>query len=41
MSHMSIVKRIRTHLVGAEKTGANAEVTRTSKVMNLKDVRIV
>ena len=27
--------------MGAEKTGENAEVTRTSMVMNLKDVCIV
>ena len=36
----SIIKRIRTHATGAEKTGTNAEVTRTSMAMNLKDACI-
>ena len=36
-----MVKRIRTHsTAGAEKTGANAEVMRTSIAMNLKDACI-
>ena len=36
-----MVKRIRTHsTMGAEKTGENAEVTRTSVAMNLKDACI-
>ena len=41
-SDISIVKRIRTHRdsTGVEKTGVNAEVTRTSMAMNLKDVCI-
>ena len=40
ISQASIVKRIITHSTGAEKTGANAEVTRTSVAMNLKDACI-
>ena len=40
ISHHILIKRMRTHATGAEKTGANAEVTKTSIAINLKDAYI-